>query len=90
MEEYEDRKDRYESESRDWKRLEEQLRAVDVAFSTAVWSAAAWCTTSSAILPLGIAYLAWVLGLVMFCSGCLWLALVRRIFLSSPDCYLES
>jgi hypothetical protein len=30
------------------------------------------------------------LGFVMICSGCLWLALVRRIFLGSPDCYLES
>lgn len=90
MEEYEERKEQYEFLSREWKQLEERLRAVDVAFSTAVWSALAWCTTSSAMLPLGIAYLAWVLGLVMICSGCVWLALVRRIFLTSPGCYLES
>jgi len=49
-----------------------------------------WSAGISAIFPLGIAYLAWVLGAVMICVGFIWLALVRRIFLAPPDCYLRT
>jgi len=43
----------------------------------------------SAGTPLAVGYVVWVLGLPMICFGCFWLALVRRIFLAPPHCYLE-
>ena len=56
----------------------------------ALLTSIAWSSTTSAITPLVIAYIAWVLGIVMLCVGFLWLALVQRIFLASPDCYLRT
>jgi hypothetical protein len=39
--------------------------------------------------PLVVGYVIWVLGLPLICFGCFWLALVRRLFLAPPHCYLE-
>jgi len=80
MEEYEECNYRFKGMERDWQELESKLRASSVAFSAAVMSAVTWSSSTSAYCPLGIAYIAWVLGIVMLCLGYLWLALVQRIF----------
>jgi hypothetical protein len=43
----------------------------------------------SAGTPLVVGYVIWALGVPLICFGCFWLALVRRIFLAPPHCYLE-
>jgi hypothetical protein len=105
MDQYLERKARYEALEQRWQQINRALQEFDKQLaalvaqirnvpgpqlSSIVMTAVVWSSGISAITPLMIAYLGWVLGIVMACLGCLWLALVRRIFLAPAHCYLEA
>ena len=62
------------------------ISKVPAAFLTSI----TWSSMANAGTPFVIAYIAWVLGIVMACVGFIWLALVQRVFLAPPDCYLRT